>query len=144
MGVVERLLVAAALVAVAVVVALVLERRRADPPTQVSWTVPSQLDRRDFPRPEAPWLVAVFTSATCRTCAAVKAAAAPLAAPDVAVAEAEAVERKDLHERYGIEAVPTVVVADGAGVVAASFLGPVLADDLRATVDRLRAEAAAG
>jgi thioredoxin-related protein len=144
MGAVERLLLAAALVAVAVVVALVLERRRADPPAQVDWTVPSQLDRRDFDHPDAPWLVAVFTSATCATCASVKAAAAPLAAPDVAVVEAEAVARKDLHDRYRIEAVPTLVVADDQGVVRASFLGPVVAGDLRSTVDRLRAEAAAG
>lgn len=140
----ERLLVAAVVVAVAVVVALVLERRRPDPPAQTTWGVPSQLDRRDFPRPEAPWLVAVFTSATCRTCAGVAEAAAPLAAGDVAVAVAEAGERKDLHDRYRIEAVPTLVVADGAGVVRTSFLGPVGADELGAALAKVRDEAAAG
>ena len=134
----ERLIVAAVLVAVAVVVALVIERRRPDPPTQASFDVPSQLDRRDFPRPDAPWLVAVFTSATCDTCAAVAAAAAPLESDAVAVVEAEARERKDLHDRYRIEAVPAVVVADADGVVRASFLGPVTAADLWATVARVR------
>lgn len=136
----ERLVVAAVLVAVAVIVAVVLERRRPDPPTQATFTVPSQLDRRDFPRPDAPWLVAVFTSATCSTCAAVAAAARPLDSQAVAVAELEAVERKDLHDRYRIEAVPALVVADAAGEVRASFLGPVTATDLWATVARVREE----
>jgi Thioredoxin len=143
MGGVERVVVAVVLVAVAVAVAVVLERRRPDAPSQGSWEVPAQLDRGDFPRPDAPWLVAVFTSATCSTCAAVAAAAAPLAGDAVAVVEAEAKERRDLHDRYRIEAVPTLVVADADGVVRASFLGPVTATDLWATVARVRDEESA-
>lgn len=143
MGDVERLIVAAVLIAVAVAVALVLERRRPDAPTQGSWTVPSQLDRRDFPRPDAPWLVAVFTSATCGTCASVAAAARPLESDAIAVIEAEAKEHQDLHDRYGIDAVPALVVADADGVVRASFLGPVTAAELWATVARVREEESA-
>jgi len=69
---VERVLLVVALAVVVVAVALLIERRRRPPaPTNVRHTLPEQLDRRDFERPEAPWLVAVFTSATCHTCSGV-------------------------------------------------------------------------
>ena len=68
----ERIVVAVVLAVVAAVVAAVIDRRRRRAPVDSpSWTVPAQLDRADFDRPEAPWLVVVFTSATCETCAAV-------------------------------------------------------------------------
>jgi hypothetical protein len=54
------------------------------------------------------------------------------------VCELEAVRDKAVHDRYGIDAVPTIVVADAAGVVAASYVGPVTATDLWATVAELR------
>ena len=63
----------------------VARRRRPDAPTQPARSVPTQLDRADFARPDAPWLVAVFTSATCHTCADVVAKAEVLASDDVAV-----------------------------------------------------------
>ena len=85
--------------------------------------MPTQLDRDDFTGPELPWLVAVFTSATCLSCAATWATAQALAAPDVAVQKLDAVTDRSVHERYGIEAVPCLVLADAAGTVRASFLG---------------------
>jgi hypothetical protein len=125
---VDRVLIAAAIVAVAVVVAIVVrQRRRPAAPTQVTAEVPSQLDRADFARPDAAWLVVVFTSATCDTCADVVRAAQPLAGEDVAVVEVEYQARRDLHERYRVDAVPMVVMADAAGVVRASKVGPVSA-----------------
>jgi hypothetical protein len=136
---VERLVLVLVLVAVAIGVAVVVERRRRpDAPTNVGHTVPDQLDRRDFARPEAPWLVAVFTSASCSTCAGVWDKARLLASDDVAVHEVEVGTARDLHERYRITAVPALVVADGEGAVRASFLGPVTATDLWATVAELR------
>jgi hypothetical protein len=125
---------------IAVAVAVVLQRRtRPDVPTQpASYTVPAQLDRTDFERPDAPWLVAVFSSATCLSCQGTWDKARQLASDAVAVQEVEAKTRRDLHERYAIEAVPTVVVADAVGVVRASFLGPPSAADLWATVAELR------
>jgi thioredoxin-related protein len=136
---VERLVLVLVLVAVAIGVAVVVERRRRpDAPTNVGHTVPDQLDRRDFARPEAPWLVAVFTSATCSTCAGVCDKARLLASDDVAVQEVEVGAARDLHERYRITAVPALVVADREGAVRASFLGPVTATDLWATVAELR------
>jgi hypothetical protein len=135
---VERVILTVVVVAVAVVVAVVLQRRRPDPPTQASWTVPAQLDRADFVRPDAEWLVATFTSATCTTCAGVKEKVALLESPVVATQDVEAVADKALHDRYGIDAVPTLVIADQAGVVVASFVGPVTAADLWATMADLR------
>ena len=137
----ERILLALALVAVAVVVALVLQRRRSAPPAREEWHVPIQLDRADFDRPDAPWLVAVFTSATCDTCAGVWERAVALdAGPDgpVAVQRLEAVADRELHRRYGIDAVPMVVLADADGIVRWHVIGPVTATDLWAAVAEAR------
>jgi hypothetical protein len=138
---VERVLIAGAIVIIAVAVAVVARRRRPDPPTQPTKAVPTQLDRHDFARPDAPWLLAVFTSATCHTCADVVAKAEVLASDDVAVDHAEWQTRKDVHERYGIDAVPLLVIADGEGVVRRHFAGPVSATDLWAAVADVRGEA---
>jgi len=130
------------LVALAVVVALVVgwiaQRRRPDAPARTAWNVPEQLDRADFARPDAPFLVVVFTSATCATCRDMAEKAAVLASDAVAVHEAEFTRARRLHERYGIEAVPTVLIADAAGVVHASFLGPTSASHLWAAVAEVR------
>ena len=134
----ERFVLAAVAVAVAAVVAVVLERRRPEAPTQAPWAVPAQLDRADFDRPDAPWLVAVFTSATCDSCAQAVARAQVLASDAVAVEEVEVKARADLHRRYHIEAVPIIVVADGEGVVRTSFTGPPSATDLWAAVAGVR------
>jgi hypothetical protein len=137
---VERALLVVVLAAVAVAVAVVVQRRRAVPaPTNTSHTLPDRLDRRDFERAEAPWLVAVFTSATCDTCAGVWDKARLLASDQVAVQQVEAVADRDLHGKYRITAVPGIAVADEAGVVRARFLGPVTATDLWATLAELRA-----
>jgi hypothetical protein len=136
---VERLALVVLLVVVAIVVAVVVERRRRPPaPTNVTHTLPTQLDRGDFAQPDAPWLVAVFTSATCSTCAGVWSKAQMLASEAVAVQEVEVTAARAVHDRYGITAVPAVVIADGTGAVRATFLGPVTATDLWATVAELR------
>jgi len=134
----ERLLIAAALVVVAVAVAFVLERRRPAPPTQARWAVPTQLDRSDFAGADHPWLVAVFTSSTCESCARATAKAAVLASAQVAYQEVRYQSERDLHERYRIDAVPCIVVADEAGVVRATFIGVPTATDLWAAVAEAR------
>jgi len=138
---IAQLLVALGLAVVAVGVAAVLRRRhRHDGPTQgPSWEAPSQLDRADFDRSDAPWLVVVFSSATCESCAAMVDKARVLASDDVAVVEVEAQAQAALHERYGIEAVPITVLADRAGVVRKAFVGPATATDLWAAVADARA-----
>lgn len=132
-------MIAGVVVIVAVVIAVLVDRRRPDPPTSPRWAIPTQLDRADFARPDAPWLVAVFTSSTCDACADTAAKAAVLAGDEVAVEEVEAVAGGDVHRRYAIDAVPLVVVADAEGVVRASFVGPPTATDLWAAVAELRA-----
>lgn len=135
---VARVLIAAAVILLAVAVAEVVRRRRAaDPPTQSRRELPAQLDRGDFEG--AGWLVAVFTSDTCDTCADVIHKAEVLASPDVAVQVASFQTRRDLHERYGIDAVPSVLIADPRGVVRRTFVGPVTATDLWAAVADARA-----
>ena len=135
----ERLLLVVALVAVAVAVAFVLQRRRPQPvPTNVGYTLPAHVDRGDFHRPDAPWLVAVFTSASCSTCAGVWDKARLLASDEVATQELEVTATRELHQRYHVNAVPSVVVADADGVVRATFVGPVTATDLWASVAELR------
>ncbi len=121
---------AAAVVVVAAVVAVVVQRRRPEPPTQARWPVPTQLDRQDFREPTTPWLVAIFTCATCDACAQVVTAAGALASSNVAVDEVEVKARPDVHKRYRIEAVPLVVVADSQGVVRASAVGPTTPTEL--------------
>lgn len=134
----ERLVVALVIAAAAVVIALILARRRPDAPVSPTYTVPAQVDRDDFDRPEIDWLVAVFTSETCETCAATLDKARPLMSDSVVVQDAELHRDARLHQRYQIDAVPTIVIADRQGVVQASFLGPVTATDLWATVAELR------
>jgi hypothetical protein len=137
---VERVLLLVVLAAAAVAVALLIERRRRPPaPTNVRHTLPEQLDRRDFERPDAPWLVAVFTSARCHSCSGVWDKARLLASDEVAVQDVEATAAHEVHRKYAIDAVPALVIADRSGVVRAGFLGPVTATDLWATVAELRA-----
>ena len=134
----ETIAIAAVILAIAVLVAQQLSRRKPEPPTQQSWTVPQQLDRADFDRPEAPWLVAVFTSATCESCERMLAKAEVLRSDTVAVQTIEYQVAKQTHERYGIDAVPTIVIADADGVVGRHFVGPATATDLWAAVAELR------
>lgn len=135
----DRLLLALVLGVFAVAVAVVAQRRRTGAPAQGShWTVPAQLDRNDFDRAAAPWLVAVFTSATCDVCASVWQRAAVLDSAEVVVQQLEAKADRAVHERYRIDAVPLVVLADAEGVVRRHFLGPVNGADLWGAVAELR------
>ncbi|MEQ8439766.1 MAG: hypothetical protein RIB65_19920 [Ilumatobacter fluminis] len=133
----ERLLIAVAVVAIAAIVGEVVRRRRAiDPPTQPKFEAPAQLDRADFDGDG--WLVAVFTSETCSTCADVVNKAEVVRSDEVAVEVVPFQSRKALHERYSIDAVPCLVIADADGVVHRAFLGPVTATDLWAAIANAR------
>ena len=129
-------------VVIAAVVALAAttyrNRRTPEPPTQTAWSVPQQLDRAEFDDPRAAWLAVLFTSETCATCANMAEKVELLRSTEVAVDIVSFQARRIAHERYCIDAVPTVVVADLEGVVRASFVGPVSATDLWASVAELR------
>ena len=123
---------------IALAVAAVLRQRKPDAPTQGGFQLPTQLDRKDFPHTETPWLVALFSSSTCDACADVYAKARVLESHDVAVVNVDYIEQKDLHARYNIEAVPSLVIADIQGVVHNGYMGPVKAQDLWAAVAECR------
>src|SRR5262249_41308208 len=108
-------------------------------PTQPrQYGVPKQLDRDDFDGPATPWLVVVFSSDTCASCAGTVEKALPLASPDVVVQDVTFQARPELHERYAVDAVPMVLVVDDEGVVRASFIGLPTAADLWAAVAEVR------
>ena len=130
------------IVGVVVVIALLANlwqlKRQVDAPTQGASEVPSQIDRADFARPDAPWIVLAFTSATCQTCSDIERKVRVLETNSVAIQILEYTAQRELHERYKIDAVPTVLMADANGVVQANFLGPVSATDLWAALARAR------
>lgn len=134
----ERLAIAAVLVVVAVVVSRLLQGRRPAPPTQPRWEPPSQLDRADFDHAARPWLVVVFTSATCESCRDATEKARVLSSSEVGFQDVSWQDRKDIHDRYAVEVVPTTVMADADGVVRASFVGFVTATDLWAALAEAR------
>lgn len=139
-----RVLIAVALVALVAILAIVLERRRRATlvPVRDPYPVPRQLHRRDFARPDAAWLVALFSSATCDSCRTMREKVLVLASDDVAVTDVEFAAERALHERYGISGVPMVLVADAEGVVKRAFVGPTSATDLWAAVAAVRDPAA--
>jgi hypothetical protein len=133
-----RFVIAGLVVMVSVAVSLQMRRRKPQAPTQPKLNVPVQVDRADFTNPDAPWLVAVFSSASCATCADVVSKAMALASSEVSVMNVEYTAHRDLHKRYDIDAVPTLIIVDSSGVVQGSFLGPVTATDLWAAVAECR------
>jgi hypothetical protein len=56
----------------------------------------------------------------------------------VAVQDVSFQARPDLHDRYAIEAAPTIVIADAEGVVRGSFVSTPTATDLWAAVAEIR------
>ena len=133
-----RLIIALAVVVVAVVAAKLLERRRPAPPTRDAYPVPAQLDRLDFPRPEAPWLFVLFSSRTCDSCRPMVERVCALESETVATIQVEAQADKALHDRYRIEGVPMVVLADDQGVVRAGFVGAVESWELEEALEKAR------
>jgi hypothetical protein len=138
----SRLVIALVVVVAAVVAARLLERRRPAPPTRDAYPVPAQLDRQDFPRPDAPWLFVLFSSRTCDSCAAMVARVCGLESDGVATVQVEAKADKALHDRYRIEGVPMVVLADADGVVRAGFVGSVDTWELEEALVKARAAGA--
>ena len=124
--------------AVAVVALIVRVKRTVDAPTQRRFPVPLQIDRADFGAPDSEWLITVFTSASCPVCADVSAKVHALASRNVATRAVDYDSDRELHQKYEIEAVPAVLIADASGVVLHHILGPVSAADLWAAVAAIR------
>ena len=66
----------------------------------------------------------MFSSATCASCAAVLAELQGWENDDVAVTEVEVGAEPGLHQKYGIDSVPTAVIADASGDAKLAFVGP--------------------
>jgi thioredoxin-related protein len=135
----ERLVVAAVIVVVAVAVATAVRRRRGpDAPVRTTAQLPAQLDRADFDRPDRSWLVVVFTSESCSVCASVLAKAQVLTSEQVAVQDVSFQRHRSLQERYRVDSVPSLVIADRDGRVHFARVGPITATDLWAAIAEVR------
>ena len=134
-----RVVVVLVLVLVAVALAEVIRRRTAAPaPVRTGAIAPGQLDRGDFARPAASWLVVLFSSETCLSCEGAWEKVELLESDAVAVERVSFQADRERHERYGVDAVPLVLVADAEGVVRSTFVGPPSAADLWASLAELR------
>jgi hypothetical protein len=126
-----RLTLLLALTVVAIIVALVLQKRRTEPPSSPSYRAISEIDRSDFAHPEEPILIVMFGSLTCNTCPTVWETVESTGVP------AERVDVQDdpkRHRRYRIDGVPTTVIASSSGVVTRTFFGPVSSVELQAAI----------
>jgi thioredoxin-like negative regulator of GroEL len=126
------------------VIAVVAHRRRRPaPPPRDAYPVPRQLQRDDFSRPDAPWLVAYFWSRTCDSCGGLMPKVHALESAEVATCTVEATDDRALHQRYEIAAIPMILLADAGGVVRRAFVGAVSATDLWAAMADLRSPGSA-
>ena len=133
-----RTLIALGVIAGALALAWLVRRFRATYPTAPGYSVPAKLERWDFAHPDSEWLLAVFTSKACSTCAAVAKAAECLGDDALAVQEVELRRHGELHRRYSIDAVPLAVLADCSGTVRASLAGPATEAELSALIASAR------
>lgn len=133
-----RILIVAAVVMFAIALNQVLARRTKQSPTQADPTMPTHIDRSDFADKAKEWLVLAFTSSTCNTCADIERKATVLQSQKVGVAICEYSANQALHKKYSIDAVPTLLFVDAAGVVRKGFLGPASATDIWAALARVR------
>ena len=138
-GSVPRELLVVVLVGVAVGVAAAIRSRTAQPaPVRGGTISPGQLDRAEFARPDADWLVVLFSSDSCLSCEGTWDKVELLGSDAVAVEKVTFQADRERHARYGVDSVPLVLVADGQGVVQATFVGPPSAADLWASLAELR------
>ncbi len=126
-----QLVVAVAIVVVGVGVAYWVRRHDSGSFARGErWSVPAQIERGDFVEPHTPRIVIVFSSQTCDACATTWERLGELVGDHVATQLVSYQDRRDLHDRYGIDAVPTLIVADLEGVVERSFVGPPSVEEL--------------
>lgn len=126
----ERLLITLLVAAVAIGGAALFNHRRNRPaPTVMPGKPPDEVARDEFVSPEAPWLIAVFSSATCMACAAVWDDIRRFETPRVVTQNVELTADPRLHKRYRIDSVPTTVVVDTSDSVRLSFVGPLSPKD---------------
>lgn len=143
-----RLILAAGIMVVAVLVAALLSRcdhsRQRAESRSVDGDLPAGLGHLPsvvnvvelaaaglVPPPDTAFIV-VFTEATCRTCAAALATARGPLAVGLAVIEVEYAAQRELQRRLKIDTVPTTVVVDSTGAVLFGWAGKIDDDELAA------------
>jgi hypothetical protein len=133
-----QLVVGAVLVVVAVGVALLIRRRAPARPTAVrTYDRPAQLDPADLGT-FTEWTVVLFSSAGCETCAGLRAQAAAAVDESVGFVEFEFGEHPEVHDHYGVDAVPMLLVVDDEGTVREVVVGPQPDGVVRALIARSR------
>tara|TARA_Y100001960_G_C14481441_1_gene732010 strand:+ start:255 stop:653 length:399 start_codon:yes stop_codon:yes gene_type:complete len=110
-------------------VAYFVNRRGADSPSVPKNSLPIQIDRRDFDQPETSQLLVLFSSETCDSCDKSRELIKSISIDSVCIQEVEFPKHRNIHERYGIDSVPIILVADTDGVVIWSYAG-IPPDDL--------------
>ena len=119
----ERLVIAAVLVGIAVVVAVVLERRRTASVTMVPRSeLPAAVDLAAVGLDGGPAIV-VFSEETCRTCATALGVVRGPAGAGLPVAEVPFGTQRDVHRELAIDTVPTTVVVSADGNVVDGWIG---------------------
>ena len=98
-------------------------RRTPDSPSVPRAIMPYQLDRTDFNDPSFEWIFALFTSNTCDACELVISQISLFSLPNLAVQIIDFADNKELHQKYEIHSVPSLLLADHQGVVQWSFAG---------------------
>ncbi len=141
------------LVAGAVIIALAVSAltrrsattgRRAAAATEQDHHIPDVVSASDFGIPEDQWMLVVFSSDKCATCAVVVEAVSRIDMPDLTVAVVGIERMPGLHAEYRIDAVPTTIVADPTGSVRKSFLGPVDLPMIELAVSAAKTERGSG
>lgn len=117
--------------AMALALAALDRRHRRSAPTSTTGEPPSQLDRADFRSPDASWLIAVFTSDTCASCARVWTELSAYESTSIAVHNSEVSAEPAIHRRYAIDSVPTAVISGVDGLVHHAVVGPIGPHDRR-------------
>ncbi len=120
---------------VAVAVALLLQRRRPEPPSSPSYRAIAEVDRSEFAHRDVPVLVVMFGSSNCHTCPQVWEALETIEGPGVAVERVDVQVDPERHRRYRIDGVPTTIIVETDGTVRRTFFGPVDRDVLVAELD---------
>lgn len=133
----ERLVIAVLLVAAAIAVASLAQRRRSASATAVPRSeLPAAVDLAAVGLQGGPALV-VFTEETCRTCAAALAVVKGPAGAGIPVAEVPFGAKRELHRQHRIDTVPTTVVTDAGGEVIDGWVGSVDLSELAAALAQI-------
>ena len=109
--------------AFAIIVAYIANNRRTDSPSVPKISLPIQVDRNDFDMPDMQWLLVFFSSESCSSCIQVREILSGIPMNSIHIQEVSFPQGKNLHNRYAINSVPIVLIANLEGVVIWSYAG---------------------